>query len=266
VVLDLFLNESTAYADIVIPSKFDLEASDLVSSYSIPGISIIQGGPCPFINCKSNYEFFRDLALILNPNDSKWYNASHQEIYDNCLGLLSPEIREKLERDGYYLLHTQKTIPFNDLSFPTSSGKIDLSSINFKFEKEVIKYLIEKEENEFFLITPSYKYFLHSQLGELHSNKLGVFNNIYLNSKDIEKLNPNIKQNMKVLVENERYSAYYVLKEDDSLKVGVACIYSGPSSPSSGTNANFFTPTQPETLGFSGTYNSAKIRIRNKSM
>ncbi|MBY8988440.1 MAG: molybdopterin-dependent oxidoreductase, partial [Candidatus Lokiarchaeota archaeon] len=62
VVLDMFLNETTKFADIVIPAKFDLESDDFITPYFTPGISINQGGPCPYSDCLSNYEFFQLLA------------------------------------------------------------------------------------------------------------------------------------------------------------------------------------------------------------
>jgi len=65
VVLDMFLNETTKFADIVIPAKFDLECADFVTPYFTPGISINQGGPCPYSDCLSNYEFFQLLARKL---------------------------------------------------------------------------------------------------------------------------------------------------------------------------------------------------------
>lgn len=58
VVLDMFLNATTKYADIVIPAEFDLECNDFISSYYIPGLSVNIGGPCPFQYCLSNFEFF----------------------------------------------------------------------------------------------------------------------------------------------------------------------------------------------------------------
>ncbi|MFW9895559.1 MAG: molybdopterin-dependent oxidoreductase, partial [Candidatus Thorarchaeota archaeon] len=47
VVLDMFLNETTQYANIVIPAKFDLESYDIIKPYYIPSLSINIGGPCP---------------------------------------------------------------------------------------------------------------------------------------------------------------------------------------------------------------------------
>ncbi|MEJ2279205.1 MAG: molybdopterin-dependent oxidoreductase, partial [Candidatus Lokiarchaeota archaeon] len=141
VVLDLFLNETTKYADIVIPVKFDLEASDLVFSYYIPGVSIIEGGPCPYENCRSNYDFFRDLAIKMNLNKDGLFNEDHYQLYKNTLKKLPEPIRKKLEEEGYYLLHKNDTILFEDLQFPTLSKKIQLTDITFDFETEIINYL-----------------------------------------------------------------------------------------------------------------------------
>jgi anaerobic selenocysteine-containing dehydrogenase len=113
VVLDLFLNESTKYAEVVIPAKFDLEASDFISSYYIPGISIIEGGPCPYDECRSNYEFFRDLAFNLNINNKEIFKADHPQLFEKCFELLPKEIRRILKQKGFYLLHKRDSIPFN---------------------------------------------------------------------------------------------------------------------------------------------------------
>ena len=85
VVLDMFLNETTKYANIVIPAKFDLESNDLISPYYIPGVSINLGGPCPYQDCMTNYEFFQQLAWKLGFKDNPIFQESEEKIFHNCI-------------------------------------------------------------------------------------------------------------------------------------------------------------------------------------
>ena len=195
----------------------------------------------------------------VNIKNNGIFKLDHQQIFEKGIELLPNEIRRTLKQKGYYLLQENNSIPFNNLQFPTSNKKIQIGFLNFDFEKEIIDNLKKTSKNEFFLITPSNKYFLHSQLGELHSEKLDVFNNIYIHSDDLERLG--LEENEKVLVKNKKHSSSYFIKSDTSLKKGVVCIHSGPSSFLTETNVNHFTPATPEILGYSGSYNSAKVKI-----
>ena len=55
----------------------------------------------------------------------------------------------------------------------------------------------------------------------------------------------------------------YIIDILNSLQSGVALIYSGgPIRSNDAKNPNYFTPDIPEELGHSGSYNSARIRIK----
>lgn len=261
VVLDMFLNETTKYADIVIPAKFDLETSDLIVPYYIPSLSINSGGPCPYSECMSNYEFFQQLGRKLDNEDSLVFNESEEQIFNKCLRLLPAKVYEDLKSNGYYLLHSQTEIPFQNLKFPTPNNKIQAGVVDFEFGKKEYERKFNRELNEFILITPSHGYFLHSQLGQLNNQYLKDFGRIYLNSNDIAILD--LKVGEKVHISNEYGSAHYLVAEHRALKSGIALIYSGASSPNdSNVNVNIFTPDIPENLGKSGSYNSAIVRIQ----
>ncbi|MFX1494442.1 MAG: molybdopterin-dependent oxidoreductase, partial [Promethearchaeota archaeon] len=225
VVLECFLNETTKYANIVIPSKFDLETSDFITPYYIPGISINQGGPCPYQDCVSNYEFFRRLASKIGFKNDPIFNEDEVSIYNKCLTLLPLEIQKSVDDQGYYLLFDQNSVPFKTLHFPTPNGRIQIHNIQFDFGKEQLEDRLECKKNEFLLITPSHKYYIHSQFGQLHPEYLEVFQKIFLCSLDIEKLGFKIGE--KVLVSNDLGSATYFLEENNTLNSGVALIYSG---------------------------------------
>ena len=261
VVLDMFLNETTKYADIVIPAKFDLESHDFISSYYIPSLSINIGGPCPYQDCLSNYEFFQQLAWKIGYKDSLIFQESEEIIFNNCFKMLPSNIQEDLNLKGYYLLFDNEAIPFNNLEFPTPNNRIQANGPHFKFGKNDLKRRLRMKKNDFLLISPSHFRFLHSQLELLNNKYREVFSNVFLTSEDIETLDFVIGD--EVLVSNEYATEVYNLAESPILKPGTALIYSGLSSTSQGTpNVNFFTPDKPEDLGFSGAYNSAIVTIR----
>ncbi len=261
VVLDMFLNETTKYADIVIPAKFDLESNDLISAYYIPSLSINIGGPCPYQDCLSNYEFFQQLAWKLGFEDSSIFQESEETIFKNCIKMLPLDIQKDLNTQGYYLLFNNEDVPFNNLEFPTPNNRIQAIGPHFKFGENELKRKLNMKKNEFLLISPSHLYFLHSQLGQLNTRYLNEFSKIFLTSEDIETLN--LKIGCKVLVSNEYGSEVYTLAESPILKPRTALIYSGLSSTLRGRpNVNCFIPDKPEEIGLSGAYNSAIVKIK----
>jgi len=261
VVIDMFLNETTKFADIVIPAKFDLESYDLISPYYIPGLSINIGGPCPYKDCLSNYEFFQQLAWKLGFQNSVIFQESEKIIFKNCIKMLPLEIQNHLLKEGYYLLFDNEHVPFNTLEFPTPNNRIQIIGPQLKFGESELKRKMNLKKNEFILISPSHLHFLHSQLGQLNPKYVNDFSKIFLSSKDIKTLNLEIGH--EVLVSNEYGSETYTLAESSILKNKTALIYHGLSSSSKGSaNVNCFIPDKPEELGFSGSYNSAIVEIK----
>jgi anaerobic selenocysteine-containing dehydrogenase len=262
VVIDMFLNETTKYADIVIPAKFDLESYDLLSPYYVPSLSINIGGPCPYEDCLSNYEFFQQLAWKLGLENDLIFQESEETLFNNCIKMLPSEIQKDLKTTGYYLLFDNDDVPFKNLEFPTPNSRIQAIGPHFKFGEDELKRKSRMKKNEFILLSPSHFYFLHSQLTQLNPKYINDFCKIYLSPEDIETLNLEI--GCEVLVSNEYGSEAYTLAESSILKPRTALIYSGLSSSSKKSpNVNCFIPDRPEELGFSGSYNSAIIKIEN---
>jgi anaerobic selenocysteine-containing dehydrogenase len=261
VVIDMFLNETTKFADVVIPAKFSLEQNDIFFPFYIPSLSITEGGGCPYSQCVSNYEFFQRLAHDLKLNKNDQFTPSQEDLFFSCLRLLPDHIRKDLNKQGYHLLFKEGEVPYNDLHFPTSDQKIHipLNSLNFQtFEQ---KRLSKLGARELFLVSPSHRSFLHSQLGPIQGEHLKEFNKIFLSLMDIVNLEINVGD--LVEVSNERGSAKYEVDEMRSLKKGVALIYKGQVSKVNETkpNVNIFTPSQKEKLGHSGSYFSTIIKI-----
>jgi len=260
VVLDMFLNETTKFADIVIPVKFDLETDDLMTPYFVPGISINQGGLCPYPECSSNYEFFQRLAQKIGWQDDSIFQESQKDIYKKCCGLLPKLIQEHLRTKGYYIPFDINDVPFNDLIFPTSNGKIQIHQTDIEIFDQNLDLVLKRKEEEFYLLSHSHKYFIHSQMGQIHGEFEKVFSKIFLNPYDIESVG--LKLHEKVLVSNKFGEAKYILGENSNLKPGTVLIYSGfPFALSDYKNVNIFTPETSEESRFSGAYFSTIVKI-----
>ncbi|MHA1563450.1 MAG: hypothetical protein ACTSPA_15170, partial [Promethearchaeota archaeon] len=66
-----------------------------------------------------------------------------------------------------------------------------------------------------------------------------------------------------VIVFNQYGKSEFIIDTLNSLQSGVSLIYSGgPIRSSDKRNPNYFIPDIPEELGHSGSYNSARIRIK----
>ena len=261
VVVDMFLNETTKYADIVIPAKFSIEQNDIFFPYYIPSLSITEGGGCPYSQCVSNYEFFQSLAQDLELNKSDQFIHSQKDLFFSCLKLLPDHIRKDLKKQGYHLLFKEDEVPYKDLYFPTSDQKIHVPLNTFNFKTFEQKRLDKLGARELFLISPSHKRFLHSQLGPIQGEHSRDFNKIFLSSMDIVNFKINIGDLVEVF--NERGSAKYEVDEMRSLKKGVALIYKGQPSKinEKKPSVNIFTPSQKENLGHSGSYFSTIVKI-----
>lgn len=260
VVLDMFLNETTKYADVVIPAKFDLECDDFITPYFAPGISINQGGPCPYSDCLSNYEFFQLLANKCGLIDDTLFQESQFEIYKKCVDLLPKEVRQSLKRNGYYIPFGINDIPYEDLNFPTLNGKIQIQNSTLELFHPKQDFFSRRGQNEFYLLSPAHKYFIHSQMGEIHKEFKDIFGKIFLNPSDIEQIG--LKQDEEVLVSNNFSKGNYILNQDFTLKSGTALIYSGlPFADAEYKNVNFFASEKPEESKLSGAYYSTIVRI-----
>jgi len=262
VVQDLFLNATTKFADIVIPSKFDLECSDIISPYYIPSISINNGGPCPYPNCLSNFEFFQKLYNNLCIGENPEFNENDNQILEHCLNLLPPNFKDNIIRNGYHLLFDINSVPFSGLAFPTFNNKINLKNVKLDFGDEWLNSIRKRKKNSFILISPSHKYYIHSQLGQIHNHELDAFNKVFLCEEDITFLH--LKEGDKVNVSNYLGQGDYFVARTSILTKGIALIYSGvPIESKINFNVNIFTPDNPEELGFSGSYNSTLVEINS---
>jgi anaerobic selenocysteine-containing dehydrogenase len=130
VVHDLFLTDTAAYADIVLPATSQLEHFDLHGSYGHLYVQANNPAITPLGEAKSNTEVFRLLAQAMGLEEHLWAEP------DESLAALCLHGRGPLEgitlsavRAGPVRLNLPRPwAPFAEGNFPTPSGKCELYS------------------------------------------------------------------------------------------------------------------------------------------
>ncbi|MEA4900971.1 molybdopterin-dependent oxidoreductase [Desulfitobacterium sp.] len=176
VTVDLFMNETAAESDIVLPAASLFEEYDLNLSYWHQWIAINQKAILPFYEAKSDLEIARSLTKVLNhlhPNFSSF--PDQLTALDWIARELTPEILERLGiSDWQELLKGPRKLRMTDVNgyeqiFPTGTGKFQLYSFQAKENQlpALARFLEQREaKNPLYplrLLTPQSLLRIHSQ-------------------------------------------------------------------------------------------------------
>jgi anaerobic selenocysteine-containing dehydrogenase len=133
VVHELFLTDTAAYADLVLPATSQLEQTDLHKAYGHTFLTYNRPAIPPRGECKSNWEVMTLLAGALGFTEP-WLHHSPDEVIAEVLAATAasnPALRgvtlDRLRADGAVPLEVSET-PFAGGRFPTPSGKVELFS------------------------------------------------------------------------------------------------------------------------------------------
>lgn len=130
VVHDLFLTDTCAYADIVLPATSHFENLDLYKSYWHLYVQLSQPVLPPQGECKSNVTLFRELAAVMGFDDD-CFQTSDEDLIREALDSDSPYLAgityERLARDGWARLNVPAEGMFPG-RIPTPSGRIELDA------------------------------------------------------------------------------------------------------------------------------------------
>ena len=108
VVHEQFLTDTTDFADVVLPATTFFEQKDLVQAYGHYYLQVSQPAIEPLGECKSNVEFFRELALRMGFED-ECFREPVDSMIDAALQSGAPQLkgitRQRLESDPYVRLN-----------------------------------------------------------------------------------------------------------------------------------------------------------------
>lgn len=132
VVHELFMTDTTDYADIVLPATSQLEHFDLHKAYGHLYLTINERAIPPLHEAKCNSEVFRLLAVRLG-FEEECFRETDEEIARVALRSEHPALAgltlEAVRERGWMRLNVPESYaPFAEGNFPTPSGKCELYS------------------------------------------------------------------------------------------------------------------------------------------
>jgi molybdopterin-containing oxidoreductase family molybdopterin binding subunit len=142
VAADNFLNDTTEYADIILPSTHWFENDDVVSGYTHPYLLIEEKALSSLWQCKSDWEIFQLLAQTMDSNYNTKYSQYFQgTMKDQVNQILSdaaknyPQAVADFNANGVARFSPEPYIGFSDLQFNTPSTRLEFYS-----EAEQLQY------------------------------------------------------------------------------------------------------------------------------
>ena len=132
VAIDLFATDTVDYADIVLPASSFLEFDDLVVSYFNYSVSAQVRVMEPLGEALPNQEIFRRLAAAMGFTEPELFETDEHMIAALLGQTGLPIDFATLARKGTVEATNEPVVPFEDYSFPTPSGKIEIASDRFE--------------------------------------------------------------------------------------------------------------------------------------
>lgn len=144
VVLEQFLTQTAAHADIVLPATTFLEHADLYTAYGHFYLQLARPAlPIPG-ECRSNWEVFRELAERMGLTEP-CFQQSEDDAIRALLDSGHPHLKgitlERLEREHFVRLNISPEgtpfLPFAEGNFGTPSGKCEFRAETLAYEPPV---------------------------------------------------------------------------------------------------------------------------------
>ncbi|PRR92740.1 MULTISPECIES: molybdopterin oxidoreductase family protein [unclassified Bacillus (in: firmicutes)] len=266
VVHDLFLTETAAYADIVLPATSAFENEDFYTSYWHHYIQIQEPVIERYGESKSNTEVFRLLAHAMGFEDAA-FRETDAELMEQALD--HPE-NPHYEDISYEALKEKKWIKakrgsFQDLKLSTPSGKIELYSEQMKKDgyPALPTYVPLYQESDYpltFIPGPNHN-FLNStfSLHEKHQ-KLEKFPKLHMNEQDAKARE--IEDGDMVRVLNDRGECELVVSVGQNVLSGVV-VSQGLWADQKGKKhlVNGLTPDRLADMGGGATFFSGRVEV-----
>ncbi len=280
VVHEQFYTDTTDYADIVLPATTFFEHKDLVLSYGHYYLQVSNQAIDPLGECKSNVDFFRELALRMGFED-ECFRESIDDMIDIALSSGAPQLngidRARLERDPHVRLNLngdgngRPWLPFAD-GFPTPDGKARL------YDEQLISLGMDPVAS--FVAPDESRHTAAAQQFplELLARKADNFlNSTFVNLPGHQKMEPHqheleiatedaqrrgIAEGDRVRVFNQRGEIFLRARVDGSVQAGVVGARLGWAKLSEdGSNINVLTSDTLTDLGGGATFYSTLVEV-----
>jgi anaerobic selenocysteine-containing dehydrogenase len=280
VVHEQFFTDTTDFADIVLPATTFFEHKDMVPSYGHYYLQVSHQAVEPLGECKSNVDFFRELALRMGFED-ECFRDSVDKMIDDALSSGAPQLegitRERLERDPNVRLNLdgENWQPFaNGFATPNGKARIFDESLIAQGMDPVASFIPPEESRH----TEQAKRFPLELLARKADNFL---NSTFVNLPAHQKMEPRqhdleistedarrrgIADGDRVRVFNDRGEIFLSARVDGAVQAGVVGARLGWAKlAEGGNNVNVLTSSRLTDLGGGATFYSTLVEVERAS-
>ncbi len=230
VAIECFHTDTVDYADIVLPAASFLEFDDLTFSYFHMLMGVQAKAQDAMGESLPNQEIFRRLSRAMGFEEKELYESDESLIADmmNQMGL-GFDFNE-FKRKGHIAIGDEAIIFYDDLKFPTPSGKIEIASE--QAEKQGLPRTPQASADErsapgmLRLLTPASLW----RMNDSYANDAGIMKrsgpaSVTLHPDDAKRFG--IQENDKVRLHNDSGEVELIAVIDDITLSGVALSYKG---------------------------------------
>lgn len=272
VVHDLFLTETAAYADIVLPATSSFENLDIYASYWHLYIQLQQPVIAPYGESKSNTEVFRLLAKEMGFTEPEFSESDEELIKGALSGHLNPHIEHitfEALQENQYMKAKRGPWPVPG-TLPTPSGKIELYSqkmLDDGYNPLPVHIPLKKESDHPFIFVPTVNHhFLNSTFSNNEKHmKMEKEPRLHMNIRDAEKLG--ISDGDLVRIWNDRGECFLKAATGEEVLPGVI-VSRGLWSHQPGVNrlVNTLTPARLADMGGGASFFSGRVSVAKAAM
>jgi anaerobic selenocysteine-containing dehydrogenase len=279
VVHEQFFTDTTDYADLVLPATTFFEQKELVQAYGHYYLQVSNQAIEPLGESRSNFDFFRELALRMGFEDD-CFRDSVDDMIDAAVATDVPQLagitRERLERDPHVRLNLDGNgaspwLPFAN-GFPTPNGKARIyDEALIAIGMDPVASFVPPEESRH---APAAKRYPLELLARKADNFL---NSTFVNLSGHQKMEPRqhdleiavtdasrrgIVDGDQVRVFNDRGEIFLRARVDGAVQAGVVGARLGWAKLSEGgLNINVLTSARLTDLGGGATFYSTLVEV-----
>ena len=273
VVVDQFLTDTAREADLVLPAKTLFEQSDVIGAYWHGSLQLKQKVLEPPGEVKPETEVYRELGARLGlalgdalPRAGDAGVEAWLQARMDPLGLSLEQLRQgPVPVPGY------RAVAFEDLRFPTPSGKIELLSAEAaaRWGVDPLPGFVELVEapaaadagpaGRLQLLTPNTKDRIHSQFGNLRMiQALGAGPAVEIHPADAAARG--IADGVRVAVSNPRGRLVLPARWNGGLRRGCVSIFNGVWGQEGGP-VNLLSPARETDLGHGAAFHDVLVEV-----
>ena len=252
VVIDCFLTDTTAYADIVLPAASFLEFDDVTFSYFHLHMGAQAKVNEPVGESLPNQEIFRRLARKMGLSEPALFDDD-KTLIDRMMTEMNPGFDfEELKSRGHFYLSDEPMPMYADGKFETASGKIEIASSTA--EKTGLPRTPQPfvdpptREGHLRLLTPASKWRMNdSYANDPHIAQQSGPASVLINGADAAQIG--VTDGSQIRLRNETGAIELLARIDDDVLPGTAVSYKGrwPSLEGNAVNVNFVhTPVKTD--------------------